>query len=374
MKAINQNRSSGLLRPAMAFVVLATVGTFAGCGQTLSLRVERIATVADDQIPDFARSSPEADTLVAARLVLAELADQVAVTAGRVQRFFAAGALDDIRNAVTDSTKWRDELTSVDASFDAPKLRLIGASLKGRLTFLRNFAASSSTHKSLQIGDENSNQLVAMVPQMDQLIRHSEAALNAMNKRLDRMIFGGYRSESIYVLNPGSKAYVDLVANNSGSRPKLIFSQVEAVAVGDSTLLAVQESPAHFTMRYVSGDPTQAIRNALIATNRIMTVAAAFVPALSGVGAALGSASTGDESTGADAPATEESSTVGEAEEAIDAFDDALRALMADAELVSLLDKVRSSSEPAHAISSLTDAERSKLFEKIIALRTALGG
>lgn len=374
MKAMIQNRSSRWLHALQAVALLASLGMVTGCGQTLSLRVERLDTVADDKIPEFARSSPEADTLVAARLVMAELADQVATTAGRVQHFFAAGALDDIRNAVTDSTNVRDELTKVDASFDARKLRLIGASLKGRLAFLRNFAASTSTHKSLQISDENSNQLVAMVPQMDQLIRQSEAALDAMNKRLDRLIFGGYRSESIYVLNPGSKAYEDLVANNRGSRPKLIFSQVEAVAAGDSILLAVQESPAYFTMRYVSGDPTEAIRNALIATNRIMTVAAAFVPAVSGVGAALGSAATGGESTGTEAPAVEESNTVGEAEEAIDAFDDALRTLMADGELVSILDKVRSSADPVHAVSSLTDAERSKLFEKIVALRTALGG
>jgi hypothetical protein len=175
----------------------------------------------------------------------------------------------------------------------------------------------------------------------------------------------------VYVLAPGSDAFKKLVEQNpsktNGARERtLIYNSVEAIATGDSVLLAVQDSPAHFSFRYMKSDPTEAMRNSLMILTRILRVASAYVPLVAGVGDALG-APAPPQALGA--ASDSETTTVTAAEEAIASFDERARAVANDAVLQDVLARLRA--DPSAAPSP---KDMGTLVEKVKLLETVLGG
>lgn len=362
------------LRPYLRMLLLLALPFGAGCGQSLSIRVERIKQVPKESISKFALNTGQQHELAAIQASVAEMTITTRAVADQIEPYFRQGAAAKLSNLRSASDQNRTDLIDATNQFGADELRLRAVGELGRLEDLKQFAKSAtSTANPLNLDPNDFQRLADMVPEIERHKSQMDGKFAAIEAQLDRLMYGGYRSESIYLINPGSAAYDELVDQQNSNRPKLVYSKVEAVAAGDSVLLAVQENPAYFTMRYVSADPTEVIRNMLIATNRVLRVAAAFVPAVSGVAGALGtatpsgtSAPTGNSASPA-ATNTESSMSLSATEIALTEFDNQLSAVLNDAQLRDAVARLVNKPD------ELSSSDRMLLFSKMKELETALG-
>lgn len=366
------------IRPVIRLLLIASFPYLVGaCGQTLSIKVERICDANADAYIHTERMKDDELAPQRAREVAAELpqmtidvADGIIASLPGVFGVGSANKFDEIRKEAHENLS---VITNYPAPISVGDLRQRVAAERSRLQLLNSFNTPADILLALgyQAGDvqdkikeiegkKQASELQAALMNADRATMRVAVVEGEIDKKLK---YGGFRSDSLFLINPGSREYEKVMANRRGQRPQLVFSKVEAITSGDSVLLAVQENPAYFTMRYVSADPTEIVRNMLLAVNRVMRVAAAFAPAVQGVGAALGN--TKPQSTSATAP-TRESTSVDAAESAIGLFDEALRNVN-DEELRSLIRKIKAS--PA----SLTDEDRAKLNAKVMELMAALG-
>lgn len=169
------------------------------------------------------------------------------------------------------------------------------------------------------------------------------------------VVFGGYQTASTYMINPGSAEWEKALQYESQwlSR-KLVFSRIQAIAPGDATLMITQESPGQFEPRYMETNPEESIRNGIIVVNRVLRAAAKsaslFRVAIPGIGGSAGQTSI----------------SIDEAQQTLSDLQSRVKAIMNDAELNSLLDKMRKGI-------ALTDADRAELREKVMEMQATFG-
>lgn len=361
---LNQRRTIHGLMGLLAFLL-------SGCGQSLSIRVDRIAKVDESLIPPGALVSPDQRELYVIRGAIAKMADLTIEAADQISnlKVFTGSTTNDPHTIRVKAEQDRTELLDDSTVLSVGELRRRAEDAKKTLERFLEFADSDATHKSLNLTDSQSAGLKGLVPDIRKKVGQSAKLFASVEMRLSGLLYGGYRSESVYLLNPGSEAYEKLVGQGGTARSTMVFNHIEALATGDSVLLAVQESPAYFTMRYVSADPTDVIRNMLIATNRVLRVAAAFVPMLSGVNGALGmEAPAPGATTQPSTSGTEESATPSAAEEAIKVYDEGLRQVLSNSKLVAVIAKIT-----ANPQADLSDPDKATLIAMVKALEAALG-
>lgn len=352
------------------FATLAALVVLSGCGQSLSIKVERIRTVAKSDLPDFAKlDKAESDSMLRA---------QAAVAAENAKYLLKlVGVLEKITTVDNPAiTEARSSVANIEA--DLSKDPLPDMQVHARV-LLKNIGRLESVVAEIQKplydrlpGAEAHRAMLATVRnEAPTALRDAAVSANALASLSQRLQFGGYYSETLYILAPGSAAYRKLVTDASGPTERtLVYNRLEAIATGDSLLVAVQDSPAHFSLRYMKSDPTVVIKNSILVLTRVLRVASAYVPLISGVGAALGTPAEpvvgGASSASAAASAK---STVSAATEAADRFDERVRSVLNDAQLSEILTRAR-----AKPSEKLSPADQKYVQEKIEALKAALGG
>lgn len=350
----------------LASVCVALLAT--GCGQTLSIRVERIKTI-DGKDFKLDRFNDPREDLTNARVALSQVATLTIDMLMEIDRY-AAGNLPGVSEDLTQAKAAASNAVHADRQMTGPEIRLRLEEELQRLMRARQFLLNlmnPTFANALGITDDQQKHFQdVLLPRAAERIRLARALVNKAESELKR-IYGGFISETVYLINPGSGAYRELRAG--GTTSELVFNKVEAIATGDSVLLAVQESPAYFTMRYVSGDPTEVIRNTMLIANRVLRVAASFVPMIGGVAEAVGTAPVAQAPGGAAEEAQPAAPmTLAAAEAAMDDFESRLRSLVEDAEFRELLRQLRENptTQPA-------GADLGRLLEKLSTLEAIVG-
>ena len=342
------------LHAALGVIVSAT----AGCGPSLSVRVERVGTARKSDLPP-----PKA---------LSDARKSVVEAAEAIDAF-----VDQIERCSSDHPKLEDARQFARA---AP-----AKAAGGDLAELQKLAAEASRRRGelndlivwLQEPEGGAKALNLPPDQREELRKAQAKAANrvwAAERAVVRLQYGGYQSESIYILAPGSEAFKRYAAGGTTSYPAekaLVYNEVTALATGDSVLLAVQDSPAHFSMRYVKSDPTEVIRNTIIIITRVLRVAAAYVPLISGVNEAIGNVAPASQTAAgavAENGTSSESTTVAEATAAMASSDESVRKVLNDPQLQDILARLR-----ADPNAEISEKDRAILSEKLAVLKAVVG-
>ncbi len=346
------------------------------CGQTLKVKVERIC---DANVDPYVRGQRLADNEQApntARTAAAQLSlltiESIDSINETLDGAYGVGASNPLARLRAQAEGNREAFLNLASPLTVGQLQQLVNEERDRLKRLSKYSDPASFFRALGDTEDVIAEKTAKFTEgskkneLDETMKKIELAMTRfiivegeMNKRLK---YGGFRSDTVFLINPGSREYEKVTSERRAQKPKLVFSKVEAIAAGDSVLLAVQENPAYFTMRYVSADPTEVVRNMLIATNRILRVATAFVPAVQGVGAALGTAKPG--TGGAASPG--DSASPEAAESAIAMFDEALNKID-DPELRAIIQKIK-----ANPSAPISPDDLAKLLAKLKQLESVV--
>lgn len=274
--------SSQLVRHCAAVLTLALM---TGCGQTLTVRVERLGAVEPKDLPKG----------VLQQLQREPVSDS---TAGNF-----AEATQKLAEAVPDPSI-KERLSSETANFMAAQKSRDPANLERSFNAIQEAVKAAASQPALA-GSENATAL-----------KEQQLAGDEVRRSID-----GYQSSTVYVLADGSKAFELL--GHATSRPTLVREPIRVELAGDTSVVAVQQTPTLYNIRSIDADPRELIRNTLIIANRILRVAAMYVPLLAPVADAV---PTGD-------PSAKKPLTQAEATADTDALDQSARAVLDDSRL-----------------------------------------
>lgn len=87
--------------------------------------------------------------------------------------------------------------------------------------------------------------------------------------------FGGFRSIGVHQINPADPAYRHLLSK-ARSENVGAFTSVQATAVGDSTIVFVQETPTQLRVFEIDNDPTQLIQNVAYIMDKALEAAVKY--------------------------------------------------------------------------------------------------
>lgn len=341
--------------PRFLIALCALVATtwVAGCGQTLHIKATRIGT-ATREYPDPGGELRQAlrGYLAACKAFFDGLTDAYGVLDGDGARSSKESAEEKAKYAESQLV----DLSDPRKVFDLPTL------ISKRAEYNQKFGAllKPQTSEALidQFADDDRRTVRA---NLDRLRQATDAAAVQVQVRMFKALtstFGGYATDSVYIINPGSEEWERVKSLERDGNPKLVFSSIDAVAMNDSVLMVVQESPAQFEPRYIEADPETAIRNGLIAINWVLRIAAKVVPL---VDVNLGPLSTAS----AQPQQATETVSLDEAEARLREIAEVVNAIAKDPDLNSLLKKAASG--------ELSLDEKNRLAAKARELFTAMG-
>ena len=100
--------------------------------------------------------------------------------------------------------------------------------------------------------------------------------------------FGGFRSEGVHMISAADPLYPAILQGTVVGAP---FSHVVADAVGDSSVMFVQETPTQVRVAEVNTDSTQLVNNVVFITQKALAAAARYsgVPIPAGLAKPTGS-------------------------------------------------------------------------------------
>lgn len=367
------------MRHCLPFIIrsggacLCAAALLTGCGQTLRVRLERIGQVDGSNIGQrYVDPNP---------LLVAKIRAQMAALADRgLEVVESLGDPPPVRGSATATMLTEDAayLRGLAAAMRDPSRRVTMEELqlehaRCQMTLEKYFAADLKP--MLQNRERvNAQDLESSLKSI--LARGIEISTNEIAPAIEKgRIYGGYDSNTLFLLKPGSPALAELRSAKvkKNLRHELVYDPLRVRLSADSTLMVVQENPAYYTTRYLSSDPTQALHNTLGIVNRILRVAATFFPSIP-VGAMPGSdpAQPAPPAAGGGPVAPPEVVSLPPAavESMMAGMDDELRSRLKDPELVALLDKLRGG---AGDETKLTPEELVRLREKVLSLQALVG-
>lgn len=270
--------------PMLAAATLTSVG----CQNTLTISVQMVTGVKKAQLQ---RDSRYGHQVLATIGSLAHLKKQSDDYKGQLAEFKSSTDVEfrnaeqllaqlssDIKDKVDEIDKLRKELNDFfklsDATGQAPRIAW---------TLLR----------ARQLADDHRrwwNELIADIKSLDSvaiekvkpLLKIAAVAKNAaldLNATAKRGGFGGFQTVGIFEINPSDPAYQE-VFKPGLSRASISWrtlTQATAMAVGDSSLMLVMESPGQVRTHQVSNDPTQLLRNVALIIGKATGAASKFL-------------------------------------------------------------------------------------------------
>ncbi|MCK4657947.1 MAG: hypothetical protein KAV82_00355 [Phycisphaerae bacterium] len=89
--------------------------------------------------------------------------------------------------------------------------------------------------------------------------------------------FGGFLPAGVHQIDPSDPAYAWVLKSKPIGRS---VTSVDAAALGDSTIMFVQESPTQLRVLHVEMDPTQLVQNVIYISDKVLQAAIKFLAPL----------------------------------------------------------------------------------------------
>jgi len=312
----------------LSLLGLAAVCPWAsGCGQSVTIRATRIATLEPNPAhpATIARKS-----LMAVAEKLSDFYHQLQATTQDESGLF---------------TKRIERLAAIRAELDQPgsysSLRLIDLELRALelrmdAKSLANMTANTETLVNPRAAEEHQKRIGQLLEQNQAGLDAAAKVLEGAEKEIQRLHYGGFTDNTVHRINAGSREYADINPKARG----MLFSEVRVKAIGETGVLIVQETPAHFELSAMRADPSEVLRNVMIVTNKILRVMLAFMQQAGGpAGAVAGAVAPSAPSSGTSPAAPPDAG--GSSGETGDAVSNMAAALLSDPQLMSAVTKAR---------------------------------
>lgn len=93
---------------------------------------------------------------------------------------------------------------------------------------------------------------------------------------IGKRTFGGFRSIGVYEINPADPAYRKILGPDTAQLSLDAITSDNVTALGDSSVMIVQETPGQFRVYQISNDPTQIMRNVALLVSKALAAASKY--------------------------------------------------------------------------------------------------